>query len=318
MSAPIIIVGGPTASGKSSLALAIAQEFGGTIVNADSMQMYRDLRILTARPDDSTEALVPHRLYGVLDAADPCSAARWAALAEAEIAAAGGLPILVGGTGLYFRALLDGLAAVPDIPPEIRAAARQRHGELGGAAFRDLLAEQDPLGAARLAAGDTQRLIRAYEVVVATGRPLAAFYAEQALAPRRPYAAFVLTPPREALYAACDARFAAMVASGGLAEAQALLARRLDPGLPAMKALGVPELARHLAGEIGLDAAVLLAQQATRRYAKRQLTWFRHQLSEATVIDAQFSESLLPRIFSNIRQFLLTAPKPADRLSPPR
>lgn len=321
MSAPIIIIGGPTASGKSAFALAVAQEFGGTIINADSMQVYRDLRILTARPDVAVEALAPHRLYGVLDAADPCSAARWASLAEEAIAAAsaaGRLPILVGGTGLYFRALLDGLAAVPAIPPEIRTAARQRHGELGGEAFRALLAERDPLGAARLAAGDTQRLVRAYEVAAATGRPLAAFQAEQEATPRRRHAAFVLAPPREALYAACDARFTAMLAAGGLAEARALVARRLDPALPALKAVGVPELARCLAGEIPLDAAALLAQQATRRYAKRQLTWFRRQLPGATVVNAQFSESLLPEIFSNIRQFLLTAPKAADRLSPPR
>jgi tRNA dimethylallyltransferase len=321
VSAPLIIIGGPTASGKSALALAVAAAFGGTIINADSMQVYRDLNILTARPDDAALALAPHCLYGVLDAADPCSAARWAALAEVAIAttsAAGGVPILVGGTGLYFRALLDGLAAVPAIPPEIRAAARQRHGELGGEAFRAALAERDPLGAARLAAGDTQRLIRAYEVVMATGRPLGAWQAEQGTAPRRRHVAFVLLPPRAALYGACDARFAAMMTAGALAEAATLVARHLDPGLPALKALGVPELARHLAGEIPLAEAVLLAQQATRRYAKRQLTWFRHQLPDATFIEAKFSESLLPKIFSNIRQFLLTAPEAADRLSPPR
>jgi tRNA dimethylallyltransferase len=319
--APFIIIGGPTASGKSALALAVAQEFGGTVINADSMQVYRDLRILTARPDEADEALAPHRLYGILDAADPCSAARWAALAEEEIAAvaaAGRLPILVGGTGLYFRALLQGLAAVPAIPPEIRAAARQRHRELGGEAFRALLAERDPLGASRLAPGDTQRLVRAYEVVTATGRPLGAWQEDQDAAPRRHHAAFVLVPPRDALYAACEARFAAMIEAGGLAEAQALLARRLDPGLPVLKAVGVPELMRHLSGEIPLDTAVLLAQQATRRYAKRQLTWFRHQLPEAAIIEEKFSESLIPKIFSNIRRFLLTAPEPADRLSPPR
>jgi tRNA dimethylallyltransferase len=321
VSAPIIIIGGPTASGKSAFAMAVAQEFGGTIINADSMQVYRDLRILTARPTAAVEALAPHRLYGVLDASDPCSAARWAVLAEEAIAAAsaaGRVPILAGGTGLYLRALLDGLAAVPAIPLEIRTAARQRHGELGGAVFRALLAERDPLAAARIAAGDTQRLIRAYEVVTATGRPLAAWQSEQDAAPRRDHVTFVLAPPREMLYAACDARFAAMIAAGGLAEARTLIARRLDPGLPALKAVGVPELAQHVAGEIPLAEAVLLAQQATRRYAKRQLTWFRHQLPGATVLDAQFSESLLPKIFSNIRQFLLTPPKTADRLTPPR
>src|SRR5258708_7419263 len=192
MSPPLILIGGPTASGKSALALALAEEFSGTVINADSMQVYRDLAILTARPGPTEEARAPHRLYGVLDAADPCSAARWRTLAEGEIATAasrGSLPILVGGTGLYFRALLDGLA-----------------------------------------------------------------------------------------------------------EIAALLARGLSPDLPAMKAVGVPELARPLAGELPLDEAIRLGQQATRRYAKRQMTWFRHQLSANVTIDAQYSESLLPEI----------------------
>src|SRR5216683_933297 len=234
MSPPLILIGGPTASGKSALALALAEEFAGTVINADSMQVYRDLAVLTARPSAADEARAPHRLYGVLDAADPCSAARWRALAEGEIAAAaarGRLPILVGGTGLYFRALLDGLADIPPIPAAIRAEARRRHRELGGAGFHVALASRDPAGAARLAAG------------------------------------------------------------------AALLARRLAADLPAMKAVGVPELARHLAGALPLDEAIRLGQQATRRYAKRQVTWFRHQMQAALTIDAQFSERLLPEIF---------------------
>lgn len=322
MSPPLVLIGGPTASGKSALGLAVAEEFGGTIINADSMQIYRDLRIVTARPGPADEARVPHRLYGTLDAADPCSAAQWAALAEAEIAAAaarGSLPILVGGTGLYFRALLAGLAAVPPIPPPVRDEARRLHRVLGGGGLRAALAARDPAGAARLAPGDTQRLIRAYEVVRATGRPLGDWHSAQPAEPRhRHVASLVLLPPRAGLYAACDARFAAMVASGAIAEVRALLARDLDPGLPAMKAVGVPELARHLKGEIALHEAVALGQQATRRYAKRQITWFRHQMDQARFIDEKFSERILPEIFSFIRQFLLTAQFQAIRVAPPR
>jgi tRNA dimethylallyltransferase len=322
MNPPLILIGGPTASGKSALALALAEEFSGTVINADSMQVYRDLAIVTARPGPAEEARAPHRLYGVLDAADPCSAARWRALAEGEIATAasrGSLPILVGGTGLYFRALLDGLADIPPIPAAIRAEARRLHHELGGAGFHAALAGRDPAGAARLAAGDTQRLRRAYEVVVATGRKLADWQSDQPAGPRYACAAtLLLMPPRPALYAACDARFAAMVAGGGLAEIVALLARGLSPDLPAMKAVGVPELARHLAGAIPLDEAIRLGQQATRRYAKRQMTWFRHQLSANVTFDAQFSESLMPQIFSFIRQFLLTTDNRAFTLAPPR
>jgi len=322
MSPPLILIGGPTASGKSALALAIAEEFAGTVINADSMQIYRDLAILTARPGPADEARAPHRLYGLLDAADPCSAARWRDLAEGEIAAAearGSLAVVVGGTGLYLRALVDGLADIPPVPAATRAEARRLHQRLGGAGFRACLAARDPAGAARLAAGDTQRLLRAYEVIVATGRPLGDWQQDQVAGPRRTnVATLVLMPPRPSLYAACEGRFAAMVAAGALEEVRALLARRLDPALPAMKAVGVPELARHLAGAIPLDEAIRFGQQATRRYAKRQVTWFRHQMPEAKVIVAQFSESLLEEIFSFIRQFLLTARNPVFRVAPPR
>lgn len=310
MSPPIVLIGGPTASGKSALALAIAEEFAGTVINADSMQVYRDLAILTARPGPVEEARAPHRLYGVLDAADPCSAARWRGMAEAEITAAvscDSLPVLVGGTGLYFRALLDGLAEIPPIPAATRAEARRLHRLLGGSGFRACLAARDPTGAARLVPGDTQRLLRAYEVVAATGRPLADWQAAQTAGPRHAdVAALLLMPQRPFLYAACETRFAAMAAAGGLDEVRALLARRLDPALPVMKAVGVRELALHLAGAVPLAEAVRLGQQATRRYAKRQITWFRHQMSGAQTIGTQFSESLLPEIFSFIRQFLLT------------
>jgi tRNA dimethylallyltransferase len=312
---PLVIVAGPTASGKSALALALAEEFRGTIINADSMQVYRDLAALTARPGAAELARAPHRLYGVIDAAVACSAGRWRELALAEIAAAraaGRLPILAGGTGLYLRALLEGLAPVPPVPQEVRAAARALHARLGGEAFRAALAPLDPGAAARLAAGDTQRLIRAYEVAQATGRPLAAWRQGQGT-PRFAAAAILLLPPRAALYRLADARFLAMMGAGAEAEARALLARDLDPALPAMKAVGVRELGRFFAGELSRDEAIAAARQATRRYAKRQYTWFRHQLPETValrklVVGEQFSESLLPEIFSFIRQFLLTIP----------
>jgi tRNA dimethylallyltransferase len=311
--APIVIVAGPTASGKSALALAVAEALGGTIINADSMQVYRDLAVLSARPDDAEMARMPHRLYGVIDAAEACSAGRWRDLAAAEIAAArdaGRVPVLTGGTGLYLRALLAGLAPLPPVPAEVREAARALHARLGGEAFHRMLATRDPEAAERLRVSDTQRLIRAYEVVAATGRPLGEWQRSQAPA-RLPAVAVLLLPPREVLYAACDARFVRMMAGGALAEVATLLARRLDPALPAMKAVGVPELVALLAGQVSPEAAVAAAQQATRRYAKRQYTWFRHQMPEHAalrklIVAEQYSESLLGKILPFIRQALLT------------
>ena len=307
MSGKLIIVAGPTASGKSALALAIASAFGGTIINADSMQVYRDLRVLSARPDDAALATAPHRLDGILDGAELCSAARWATLAHGEIAAAqaaGRLPIVVGGTGLYLRTLLHGIAAVPEIPEEIREAARARHRAIGGEAFRAELAALDPAAAARLPAGDGQRLVRAYEVVTATGRTLGDWQRAGAEGvPRYDSRQFVLLPPRDALYAACDGRLEAMIAAGALDEVRALMARDLPPEMPILKALGVPELARHLAGEVDLAAAIAAAQQATRNYAKRQFTWFRHQLTDAEILDTQLSHSLHASVCQKIRDW---------------
>ncbi len=313
MSSTTIIVAGPTASGKSGLAVELAEALGGVVINADSMQVYRELAVLTARPGPADLARAPHRLYGVLPGSQPCSAGRWRDLALAEIAAAQGQgrrPIVAGGTGLYLEALVAGIADIPPVPEEIAAAAAARHAELGGAAFRAELAGLDPAAAARLPPGDTQRLIRAWAVVRATGRTLAAW---QDAAPAGPppgltFDLIVLMPPRAPLYAACDARFRAMIAAGALDEVRGLLARGLDPALPVMKALGVPPLRRHLAGEIDLAAAIALAQRDTRRYAKRQLTWLRHRSPAAggrvrsrILIDAQYSESFFPEILSKIR-----------------
>jgi tRNA dimethylallyltransferase len=291
----VLIIAGPTASGKSVLALELADLFGGTVINADSMQIYRDLRILTARPDATAEARAPHRLYGFLDAAERGSVAHWRALALDEIAAAtraGKLPIIVGGTGLYLRALEKGLAPVPEIPEQIRREATDSYRLLGGVGFRERLAELDPEGA-RLMPGDRQRLVRAYEVIRATGRPLGAWQAEPSPPAAYRFGTILLMPPREWLYAGCDARFARMIEAGALAEVVSLAARGLDPELPAMKALGVPELLQHLRGEIALEVAVTAAQQGTRRYAKRQMTWFRHQMLPELRLEEPLSESLL-------------------------
>jgi tRNA dimethylallyltransferase len=272
------------------------------------MQIYRDLRILTARPDATAETRAPHRLYGFLDAAERGSAAQWRALALDEIAAAtraGKLPIIVGGTGLYLRALEKGLAPVPEIPEQIRGEATDLYRLLGGVGFRERLAELDPEGA-RLLPGDRQRLVRAYEVVRATGRPLGAWQSEPS--PPAPYrfATILLMPPREWLYAGCEARFVQMIEAGALAEVASLAARGLDPELPAMKALGVPELLQHLRGEMALEVAVTAAQQRTRQYAKRQMTWFRHQMLHELRLEEPFSESLLRRARRFVAESVLT------------
>ncbi len=308
---PVILIAGPTASGKSALALELAAAFRGTIINADSLQIYRDLRILTARPDEAALVRAPHRLYGFLDAAERGSVGHWRVLALSEIDAAhtaGRLPIVVGGTGLYLRALQYGLASIPPIPAAICGEAAELHETLGGAAFRELLRALDPVAAARLSTGDRQRLMRAFAVVRATGRPIGEWQLGPAPASPYRFASLLLMPPREALYTTCDARFRAMIATGALDETAALAARGLDPGLPAMKAVGVPELLRHLRGAIDLDDAVALATRATRRYAKRQMTWFRHQMVPDLVLSAQLSGSLLQCSRHFIYDFLLTSP----------
>lgn len=279
----VVVVGGPTASGKSALALDLADAFGGTVVNADSMQLYRELDVLTARPGQEDLARAPHRLYGVLPAAERGSAAKWRTLALEAIAAAAGegrLPVVVGGTGLYLRALMRGLSEVPAVPDAVRAAAHERYRTLGGEAFKAGLLRRDP-AAARLNPGDVTRLTRAWEVVEATGRTLADWQATAADGPPPGlrFLRVLLDPPRAALYANCDRRFTWMMDRGALDEVRRLDALGLDPSLPAMKALGVPELRAHLRGELTREEAVERAQRSTRNYAKRQVTWFRHQFA---------------------------------------
>ncbi|TAH64656.1 MAG: tRNA (adenosine(37)-N6)-dimethylallyltransferase MiaA [Rhodopseudomonas palustris] len=297
--AKAVLIAGPTASGKSALALRLAETEGGVIINTDSMQVYRDLRVLTARPSKEEEARAPHRLYGTVDAAQNFSAGAWldaAAAALAEARAQRRRPIFIGGTGLYFKALTRGLAAVPPIAPAIREAVRQRLEQDGVAALHAELARRDPEGAARLNVADRVRVARALEVLEGTGKPLAAWHGE-ALPPLLPVhevgAALFLAPERSALYARIDARFAAMLEAGALDEVAALRARRLDPLLPAMKAHGVPALIRHLDGELSLSEAAAIGCADTRHYAKRQFTWFRHQLPEFAWVTPQEAEGLL-------------------------
>jgi tRNA dimethylallyltransferase len=278
-----VLIAGPTASGKSALALALAEQLVGTVINADSMQVYRDLRIITARPTPDQEMRLPHRLYGHVDAAENYSVGRWLADVQPvldETRAAGRVPILVGGTGLYFKALTQGLSNVPSVPPDIRARVRARMVAEGVATLHAELARRDP--ATQLKPGDRTRVARALEVLEATGRSLADWHGE-GLPPLIDGSSAVkifLAPERDDLRRHIDARFDAMIAAGALNEVRALMARKLDPLLPAMKAHGVPWLMRHLAGEISLDEATEGGKADTRRYIKRQFTWARHQLPD--------------------------------------
>ena len=280
-----VLIAGPTASGKSALALELAQKTGGVVINADSMQVYRDLRVLTARPTPTEEARVPHRLYGHVDAAVNFSAGSWVADAAnvlADLRAQNRLPIFAGGSGLYFKALTRGLSSVPPIPAEIREAVRARLERDGVEALHAELAQRDPDSAERLKPRDRSRIARALEVVEATSRSITDWHRDglPPLLPPNTFRAMFLEPDRDALYARIDARFDTMLQAGALDEVAALASRKLDSQLPAMKAHGVPALIRHLEGEISLDEAAEIGRADTRHYAKRQFTWFRHQLPE--------------------------------------
>ena len=277
----LTLIAGPTASGKSRLALETARAADAVILNADSQQLYADLNVLSARPSAEDEAMAEPRLYGVADAADAWSVGRWTRAALDELAAldSEGRPaLLVGGTGLYFLSLTRGLADIPQVAPEVRDRIQQRYDAEGEAAFRRVLAEVDPRAETAIAPGDRQRLVRALSVHDQTGRALSAFKADTRplITPDR-WTGLVVEPPRDRLYAACDRRVDVMIQTGALDEVRALLDRRLDPALPAMKAVGVRELGACLAGETPPADAVAAMKQATRNYAKRQLTWFRNQ-----------------------------------------
>ncbi|KQS56333.1 tRNA dimethylallyltransferase [Brevundimonas sp. Leaf363] len=277
----ITLIAGPTASGKSAHALKLARETGAVIINADSQQLYADLNVLSARPSPDDEALAEHRLYGVADAADPWSVGRWARALEpllADLRDEGRPAVLVGGTGLYFTALTRGLADIPEVPVRERELASEMFDLIGEVEFRRRLAEVDPVSAQSIEAGDQQRLGRAWAVAKTTGRSLSDWHAStRPILQPGEHQAWVIEPDRAALYANCDRRVTWMVAAGALEEVRALMKRRLDPELPAMKAVGVRDFAAHLTGKMSLEAAVAATQQATRNYAKRQLTWFRNQ-----------------------------------------
>jgi tRNA dimethylallyltransferase len=275
---PLVLIAGPTASGKSVLALALAEQSGGVIVNADASQIYRNLPVLSAAPTHAELKLAEHRLYAIQDGAIPCSAAGWAELARREIGeihGRGGLPILVGGTGLYLRTLLDGIAPVPQIDADVRARVREAAVEDNRAKLEKL----DPGAAARLKPADTARTSRALEVILSTGRTLAEWQKQKTggIADQVELRPLILLPPRDWLYGRCDERFAKMIGQGVVEEVKALLERKLNPNLPVMRAIGVAEISAYLQGAMSVAEAIAAGQQATRRYAKRQYTWFAHQ-----------------------------------------
>ena len=285
---PVLVIGGPTASGKSGLALAMAVQYNGVIINGDSMQVYQGLPILTAQPSAADMQQAPHRLYGVLPPQEACSAARWRDLALEEIGHthdAKKLPVIVGGTGFYLKTLLRGISPIPDIPHALRSRISALQKEMGNPRFHEELARRDPAMAEKLHPFNTQRLVRAWEVLEATGKSLAEW---QALPPVSPpphlqFLTVALLPPRNALYAACNSRFEKMLQGGGLEEAKEFKA---PAGAALSKALGYPELLEYIEGRVDLPEAVRRAQQSTRHYAKRQMTWFRHQMQPDLVLEA--------------------------------
>lgn len=308
---PVIVIAGPTASGKSAVAMDVAEEFNGVVINADSMQIYDGLRIVTARPSAEDEARVPHKLYGVLGPDETCSAGRWETLCIEEIEKAwsqGKLPVVTGGTGLYIKTLVDGISHLPPIPDEIRERIRARAVEEGTEVLYQELQAKDSEMAERLKPLDKQRICRALEILEATGKSLAVLQREIKPVPalKADYVTHVIMPPRPILYGRCDQRFDVMLEQGALEEVRLFAEMKLDANLPAMKALGVPELLAHVRGETTIDEARSVAQMQTRRFAKRQCTWFRNQMKEVEMHSAQYSESLRDQIYNKIRHFLLT------------
>ncbi len=300
-----IMIAGPTASGKSQLALDLAGKIDGEIINADSMQLYADLSVLTARPTQADLDAAPHHLYGVIDAAHRASVAEWlrlAAEAMARVIQRGKMPIIIGGTGMYLDAAVKGIAPIPDVPVPVHNTCSDRFKEIGGASFRAELAAYDPVIAERLDDGDSQRLIRAMGVVVASGIPLSQWQA----APHQGALAgtplkLAMLPPRDIIYYRIDSRFDMMLKNGALDEVRALQVRDLDPSLPAMKALGVKPLADTLGGAMSLERAAYLSKRDSRHYAKRQMTWLRNNYNANYTLNEKLSESFYQKIFPFIR-----------------
>lgn len=300
-----ILIAGPTASGKSAVAMALAQALNGVVINADSMQVYDGLRVLTARPSAEDEQTAPHMLYGFVDAADAYSTGRWiddVRSAISTVEGAGQLPIITGGTGLYFKALLEGLSPIPDIPEDMRAHWRMQARDMDAGELHALLQARDPEMAQRLLPSDSQRIARALEVIDATGRSLAEWQSEpgEVVLGVDDVLQLRISPPREYLYAKIDGRFDTMLEEGALEEVEALAARKLDPDLPAMRALGVRPFLALLAGDLSRDDAVAQAKMETRRYAKRQETWARSNMIAWKWLNEKEMESLISEIFSFI------------------
>jgi tRNA dimethylallyltransferase len=300
-----ILIAGPTASGKSALALALAEQLGGTVINADSMQVYRELRILTARPTPTEEARCPHALYGFVAGAEAYSVGRYAgdaARALAEARGAGRVPIVVGGTGLYFKVLLEGLSPVPPVDPGVRAYWREQAAQRPASELHAMLAARDPQTAARLMPTDPQRIVRALEVLESTGRSLSQWQRQPGIPvlTEADTLRLLVLPERKALVAAIDARFEAMLAAGALDEVRALVGLGLSRELPVMRALGVGALAAHLAGNTPLEAAVASAQAQSRQYAKRQQTWLRRNMIAWKRIDTQQTQRIIAASLSFI------------------
>jgi tRNA dimethylallyltransferase len=293
-----VLIAGPTASGKSEAALALAERLGGTIVNTDSMQVYRETRILTARPSAEDEARAPHMLYGHVSVREPYSVGRYQEDAARALDAAK-LPIFVGGTGLYFAALTEGIAEIPPVPASIREAVRQKREEMGAEAFHVELAARDP-ASANLRIGDTQRTLRAMEVLEATGEPLTYWQtkAGKPVLEGRRFARFVLSPPRPVLHARIESRFDAMLDAGAMEEAAAL--QGVDPSLPASKILGLRELQVARAGRMDLATAATLAKTATRQYAKRQVTWFRRRMADWHWLESGETSNIISEILARL------------------
>ena len=305
-----IMIAGPTASGKSKLAIEMAQRINGVIINADSMQLYKDLSVVTARPSDADTALAPHRLYGVLDGNIRASVAMWLEMAATEMTqvwAAGKVPIVIGGTGMYLNAGLSGLASIPEVPRAIHDKVSALHADIGGAAFRQELAGLDAVTAERLFDGDTQRLIRAMGVVQATDRPISAWQQDPHQGAFEGEATTIkLLPDRDVLYQRINDRFDMMIQMGALDEVRTLIARNLDPELPVMKALGVRQLSEYLNGMVDKADAIYKAKLDSRHYAKRQMTWLRNNFNAQFEINKKHSESFFEDFFNNLFKNRLT------------
>lgn len=303
-----VIICGPTGAGKSSLALNLAEKFEGVIINADSVQIYREIKILSGRPTSDDYRKAPHRLYGIMSIFKPCTLGIWRKMAletikECELS--GRLPIICGGTGLYIKFLLNELSAIPEISPSIKLEAREKLKELGNENFRELLSKNDPVSASRIKSGDTNRLLRAWEVFTATTKPLSYWHKKSREAgSQHQFFKICLMPERKALYSICDQRFLEFVEQGAVEEARAFDFITASPELPASKTLGLLELIKYTKGELELSDAVEQAQRATRRYAKRQLTWFRHQLDEDFLIQNLSCRKTVSDCFKKIVNFL--------------